>query len=121
MTNAKEAPKYLYKFRSFDKDGYYKTFLESKLYFPSPKNFNDPFDTKIPVHYDLGTNDEIIRFLKTVYDRTGSISGEEALKKAKNIFSKNGRGFFADRTNVKNNLWDFIDNEFGICSLLIPI
>ncbi len=57
-------PKILYKFRYFDEKGYHLRILtDNEIFFASPKLFNDPFDCRIPVRYDLGNRDQKIRHL----------------------------------------------------------
>jgi len=56
-------PKYLYKYRKWDKEkekekdkekGYdHRILTDSEIYFTSARKFNDPFDCRIPMRYDL--------------------------------------------------------------------
>lgn len=57
-------PLSLYKFRYFDPDGYNLRILtHNELFLSSPSNFNDPFDSFIPVKYE-GTNEEMEDFCR---------------------------------------------------------
>jgi len=62
-------PKIVYKYRSWGEfiEGKWEQNINSKniiekqeIYIPSPKHFNDPFDCKIPIAYDLISKDLII-------------------------------------------------------------
>lgn len=58
-------PSILYKYRSLEKiegDRVRDTFAKSTLYFPSPAQFNDPFDCKIELNLD-GSNGEWKNFI----------------------------------------------------------
>ena len=54
------APKFLYKYYSLNKNNAHhraRIFTHNELYFPSPKIFNDPFDSKIQLVFD-GSKEE---------------------------------------------------------------
>lgn len=54
-------PKVLYKYRDWGLK-FNKSILENfEIYFSSPSQFNDPFDSTIPVRYDLLSKSEIIK------------------------------------------------------------
>ena len=50
MENQNIPPRTLFKYRHFDKEGYNLKSLE-QIYFSPPFEFNDPFDTGIPIQY----------------------------------------------------------------------
>jgi len=52
----------LYKFRVLNKTSHKEILTSNLLSFPSPDNFNDPFDSAIPIHYDQGSKQEIISY-----------------------------------------------------------
>ncbi|MGE0568700.1 MAG: DUF2971 domain-containing protein [Bacteroidia bacterium] len=53
-------PDVLYKYRSWT-DPYQKSILtEQEIFLSSPRRFNDPYDCRIPVRYDLMTDEEMI-------------------------------------------------------------
>lgn len=57
-----DLPKILYKYRCWDGfDLHKKILLDTELFLPSPKRFNDPFDCKIPVAYYLLESDHNLR------------------------------------------------------------
>lgn len=60
-------PKYLYKFRSFKNEKRKRILTDGELFFPSPDEFNDPFDTSIPIRYENFTRNEFIRYWTDSY------------------------------------------------------
>jgi hypothetical protein len=44
-------PKILYKYRHFDNKFHLNSILQREIYIPSAKEFNDPYDSKIPFRY----------------------------------------------------------------------
>jgi len=53
-------PKTLYKYRDWSNKNHRKLITKQQIYFPSPSEFNDPFDGNIPVRWDLMTYDECL-------------------------------------------------------------
>lgn len=62
MPNYQKPPLSLYKFRVLNKTSHKDILTSNLLSFPSPDNFNDPFDSAIPIHYDQGSKQEIISY-----------------------------------------------------------
>ena len=60
VLDLKDLPEHLYKFRVFDDPNHKRILTDNELFFPSPRWFNDPFDSTIPVRYDQGSREEII-------------------------------------------------------------
>lgn len=50
--DTQDFPGQVYKFRDWSVE-YHRAILEGKFYFSTPSQFNDPFDCKIPVAYEL--------------------------------------------------------------------
>ena len=62
---------FLYKYYSLNDNNAYhreKIFTHNELYFPSPRVFNDPFDSKIQLVFD-GSKDEWERYLRELYKK----------------------------------------------------
>ncbi|MBZ0255735.1 DUF2971 domain-containing protein, partial [bacterium] len=51
-------PKYLYKYINWSNKYHRRIITHSEIYFSSPSLFNDPFDSAIPVRFDVGTKDQ---------------------------------------------------------------
>jgi hypothetical protein len=60
VLDLKDLPEYLYKFRVFEDPNHKRILTDNEIFLPSPKRFNDPFDSTIPVRYDQGAREEII-------------------------------------------------------------
>ena len=110
--------KSLYKFKSFDPDGYYKEILNNILYFPSPNQLNDPFDCKIPTRFDLLSKKE---YNKKAINLEKSLNPQlkrwEIKKNAKERAKKFRRENKDHPEQVISRLSDFVDNTLGIFSL----
>lgn len=85
-----DLPKHLYKFVTWDKE-YHKDILKKNIiFFPSAKKFNDPFDTAIPLRYDLGTDKQIIEMYKKHLHLSDPILSPDYIEKlAKDHFDRN--------------------------------
>lgn len=86
----KEYPETLYKYRTFNK-WYEEPFEEGLIYFSSPDDFNDPFDCRIPIQYNVLTNKQVFEhfkvFVKGKYPaltRRGRMAKVKELKSQKN-------------------------------------
>ena len=62
MPNYQKQSLSLYKFRVLNKTSHKDILISNLLSFPSPDNFNDPFDSAIPIRYDQGSKQEIISY-----------------------------------------------------------
>lgn len=68
MDKSERYPEIVYKYRAWD--GYGKNLLtDFELYLASPKDFNDPFDCKIPTNYKLLNDQERIKFVDELVER----------------------------------------------------
>lgn len=115
--NTDNIPKSLYKYRSFDGKGYYKTFLEGKLFFSSPKDFNDAYDTKIKNDYTSGTDAEVrAYFIKNIIS-SEKISEDEATKKIDLEIENLGIDKIRNALPKNATTHNVIDEDVGICSL----
>jgi|GEM_PF-317717 len=56
--------KYLYKYRDWKCPEHRRMLTHDEIFFTSAKEFNDPFDSKIPVRYDLGNEQQILELRK---------------------------------------------------------
>lgn len=135
-----ELPRYLYKFRYFDKEGRHLKILSDKeLFFASPDSFNDPFDCQAPVRSTAGSRDQIIsrfvrihkisypylttaqpyEFATDSYQKKTFMSPEriEMLNKQKQDFISRSVGFFCMSSNYRTILsWShYSDSHRGFC------
>jgi len=89
--------KVLYKYRDWTDKFHKKILTENEIYFPSPKQFNDPFDCRISPNFSLLTDAE-----KTEYIDKITI---------KYFYELEGRGI-----NIKEKL-DTLDNKLEVISM----
>lgn len=85
-----DIPKAVYKFRDWTND-YHKDILKGEIYFPSPLDFNDPFDCNIPVAYELLQDDEQLRidyFTKLVNTHKGFLNEYEKKNEIQRFISE---------------------------------
>ena len=62
---------FLYKYYSLNKNNSHhreRIFTHNELYFPSPRVFNDPFDSKVQLVFD-GSKDDWKRYLRQLYNK----------------------------------------------------
>jgi hypothetical protein len=112
-----ELPNRLYKYRDWKND-YHKTIISKQIAFlASPGQFNDPFDCKIPIRYDINSEqlleDIYYRTIKAVHkDRPDSEIRAFAKKQVNEgqvdpkSFKKNGEEYFSQ-----------LDKRMGIMSV----
>lgn len=84
-------PKYLYKFRSFSNPDHKRMLTENELYFSSPNNLNDPFDSSIPIRYDLcgdkEANEKAFRYqMDLLTNEYPELDTKELTERAKEYF-----------------------------------
>lgn len=89
MTGRHSDPPVLYKYRSLgnesERDRVKKTLVSNSIYFPSPDQFNDPFDCAVPLSLE-GTEDEWRKYiLKNMKRLMPNLSPTERLEKANRI------------------------------------
>lgn len=67
-------PKYLYKYRRFDVNGYWRSLLTDQiLYFSAPKDFNDPFECKARFDFDATLEEKVPRFALMCWLKSGQV------------------------------------------------
>ncbi len=107
MTN----PTYFYKYYSVNNENFKfieKIFTHNELRFPSPKEFNDPFDSKIQLCYD-GSNEDWKKYLGDLFCRYApQISIEQKEKKITNILKEERH------KRIPENLSDSYLDKIGV-------
>jgi hypothetical protein len=78
-------PKYLYHYMGTNLDHIKTVLIKNKLYFPSPKKFNDPFDCATTVTFSNAKEDVLQQYyhhlMKGEYKRKGINRTDEEIKK----------------------------------------
>lgn len=110
-------PKYVYKYISWEKEYHRKIVLENKIFFSSVKNFNDPFDSTIPLRYDKGTDQQIFNLLVQIIHRNYPKLTEDEVKRVvrnelRNDDIRNDKRI----QNTIDNQREIIATKYGIFS-----
>lgn len=110
-------PEYVYKYISWDKEYHKKIILENKIFFSSVKNFNDPFDSTVPLRYDIGTNDQIFDLLvKLIRNDNSNLTDDEVKRIARNEMRYDDVRGVNRIQNTINNQRELIATKIGIFS-----
>jgi len=115
---SKKPPPILYKYRCWTDEKHKRLLTCNEIFFSSPSRFNDPFDCRIPIRYDLMSNQQIWRrcLERAQEDRPGA-SPEELASAARKIQAQSG---FRNPPAIKlsQEAWqDIIFTQFGVFSL----
>ncbi|MGK9123918.1 DUF2971 domain-containing protein [Olivibacter sp. SA151] len=118
--NQLKLPDTLYKFRDFNNQ-YHKDAIQScKIYIPSAKEFNDPYDCNLPFRYrkeDLTEENIIIKANKIVNKNYPNARTEE---KQQYVYDMVNERFFENPDHLKavdEDSYDNINREFGVFCL----
>ena len=110
-------PDCLYKYISWDKEYYEKIILENEIFFSSVKNFNDPFDSTIPLRYDIGTDDQIMDlFVKLIRNDNPNLTDDEVKRIARNEMRYDDVRGVKRIQNTIDNQREIIATKYGIFS-----
>lgn len=117
MVKEGSLPRALFKYRSLSSINTYKIFVNKKLYFSTPKDFNDPFDCKINAVISdeddfalslakYGSNEGVMPAIENGYDINNTID--------KVLNSKGICSFSKKKDNIL--MWShYADSHRGIC------
>ena len=90
-----EFPDILYKYRTWDNPNNRRSIINREVYLASPKDFQDKFDCKIPIRYDLMNEKEAYLFYerlqknsKNNLNRKKREKNSESILKRKSILTK---------------------------------
>lgn len=117
-------PRILYKYRNFHIDplrqkSHLDDLINSELFFPSPHNFNDPFDCDIPINYSefVDNPQAIEKFVEIVKSFSPELFENKKFSEiVKNVLSSNtltNRDFIQAHTT---EMRDQLKSDFGIFS-----
>ena len=108
-----EYPRYVYKFRFFDQeDNHVKILSHNEVFFSSPIHFNDPFDCRIPIRYDLGTKREVVQ----LYEKRASIKFPNMKSKDRRDLAKKGykERLHLNRDETKRIVEEIVSSKIGV-------
>lgn len=113
-----EFPEKVYKYRHFQNPSHLKMISERQVYFAAPKEFDDPYDCKNFIRYDLLTIDQLYRW----YYHT-SLSAKPNMSHVERISSASKMAKTSDFKNPKHikkihkKDWEEFNERFGIFSV----
>ena len=111
-----ESPETVYKFRSWsDKNGK-RILTEFELYLASPKDFNDPFDCRIPLNYKCLTESEILEFAEHL-SRKKALSDENSVALKAKILHQLENNIDAFQDMYEEIEFKSYDNHYGVLSM----
>jgi hypothetical protein len=120
MDTPENYPKIIYKYRSWSDEYGKKALSEFQLYLSSPKDFNDPFDCRIPVNFKVLSKEEIILYAEKMTTKHKST----LLKRGLNLENEKSKIIQRLTTDIekiqKENeeiAFRDYDERFGILSL----
>ena len=112
-----EIPKTVYKYRDWNNSFHRKILSQQQIYLPSPAEFNDPFDCKLPIAYHLLENDTnleleyISAFVNKYY---AALSPELKEAKIKKILAQGNYKKPEAIYELNNEIQEYINNYAGI-------
>ncbi|MCH7827844.1 MAG: DUF2971 domain-containing protein [Bacteroidetes bacterium] len=110
-------PEFIYKYISWDKEYHKKIILENKIFFSSVKKFNDPFDSTIPLRYDIGTDEQIYDlFIKLIRNDNHNLTDDEVKRIARNEMNYDDIRGDKRIQNTIDNQREIIATKYGIFS-----
>ena len=110
-------PDYIYKYISWENSHHQRIVQNNEIFFSSAKKFNDPFDSTIPLRYDLGTDEQILNlFIKLIRNENSTLTEDELKQLARNEMTGDGvRGEPRIQKTIDNQR-EIIATKYGIFS-----
>ena len=85
-----ELPKYVYKYVTWERKYHKRILTENEIFFTSARNFNDPFDSSVPLRYDLGSYEQIFELCVEHVRRDNIyLTDDEVKRVARNVLRDN--------------------------------
>jgi hypothetical protein len=118
VINPEDLPKHLYKFRIIEDPHHKRMLMHNELFFTSPKQFNDPFDSTIPVRYDEGTREEIVNYWAEHLSITRpELSQEERERDATELYESGRFRSPQSIEKIEEIITDRVYKDIGVFSL----
>lgn len=111
-------PPILYKYRDWNKPLHKRILTENEVYLASPGDFLDEYDCKIPIRYDLLSDNDII---KKYFERS-KIDNKNFTRQQHRNYARlcKKKGLLRDEARLKGIYKDYLNqlnNRFGVLSL----
>lgn len=111
----RQTPNILYKYRNWDEDFHKNLILKKEIFFPSPKRFNDPFDCKIRLRYDLLTKEQLEAKIR--FNLEPNLSPAEIENELKSLMQRDYMMDPAYHKDYQEDDLKMLENEYGVFSL----
>lgn len=102
----------IYKYRDWNDKNHKKILFDNELWFSSPSNFNDPYDSVIPLRYDKLTDKEFLTLMKESinleFNKSPRIIKRDEYRKVQKFLKKN-KHYKTEFMNIK---YPIILNQF---------
>jgi hypothetical protein len=123
MTREFKLPKIVYKYRSWTNLKQRRTLTHNELFISSPKDFNDPFDCKIPINFvSLDTPEKRAAYVdlmtKTHFAQLNN-AGRDIPKEMERLERELNNDIWAVQRDRESKWFQFHDERFGVLSLSI--
>lgn len=121
MEELRKHPEIIYKYRNWVDPNHKSVLLKNQIYFTSPRDFNDPFDCRIPNNFSLlNTTEKIEEYVanminshyKEIVKRGVNIKNES--ERLKHRIANEPEAFQKEYENI---LFTDLDNHLGLFSL----
>ncbi len=112
-----ELPSYIYKYITWGKEYHKRVLRTNEIFFTSARNFNDPFDSSVPLRYDLGSDEQLFELcVDHVRHDNIYLTDDEVKRVARNILRDNNPrspGWITYHINIQK---EYAATKFGILS-----
>ena len=113
-----DLPPTLYKYRDWTEEKHKRVLTHNELFFAPPALFEDEFDCKVPIRYDLMTDEEIYeKYLNSSKEENPHFTRQQHRKFARDWQKK---GLLRDKRHLEDIEKEFsekFNNLFGVLSL----
>ena len=113
-----DLPPILYKYREWSDENHKRIFTHNELYLASPAFFKDEFDCKVPIRYDLLTDEEIYeKYLNSSKEENPLFTRQQHRKFARDWQKQ---GLMRDKKRIielEKYFFEKFNNLFGVLSL----
>jgi hypothetical protein len=113
-----DLPNILYKYRDWNIPNHRRILSENEVYLSSPGDFEDEFDCKIPIRYDLLTNKDIFEKYLNLSKKENPLFNRQQHRQFARDWQK--KGLMKDKNRLEKHDKDFFtkfNNLFGVLSL----
>lgn len=108
----------LYKYRNFENENHIRILTDLEIFFAAPTSFEDKLDCKIPIRYELLTNQQIFeKYLSDSYERNPKFTRRQHREWARDWAQKSPLKNKARLLKYRDDEFNEYDKRLGILSL----